>query len=106
MTHQRTSGLEVALLDPMSSSTYPPVRASSPNAMLKRAFSLPITQMAWREERRGPPEQCLEQKKVPVMHDLAPGEVLVKIEAAALNPVYVATYILMKMTDGFAEGIS
>lgn len=64
--------------------------------MLKRAFSLPITQTAWREERRGPPAECLEQKKVPVMHDLAPGELLVRVEAAALNPVQVLHTISLK----------
>lgn len=62
-------------------------RPLTPNAMLKRAFHLPITQMAWREVRKGSPSECLEQLKVPVMHDLAPGELLVKVEAAALNPV-------------------
>ncbi|KIM28960.1 hypothetical protein M408DRAFT_68560 [Serendipita vermifera MAFF 305830] len=78
----------------MSSSIISHTRTESPNPMLKRAFSLPITQTAWREERRGPPTHCLEQKKVPVMHDLAPGELLVKVEAAALNPV---GYKLMQM---------
>ncbi|KIM28961.1 hypothetical protein M408DRAFT_68665 [Serendipita vermifera MAFF 305830] len=55
--------------------------------MLKGAFTLPTTQTAWLEERKGPPSHCLEQKKVPVTHDLAPGELLVKVEAAALNHV-------------------
>ncbi|KAG9055642.1 hypothetical protein FS842_001623 [Serendipita sp. 407] len=69
-------------------------RQPSPNPMLRRAFSLPITQYAWREVRKGHPSVALEQLKVPVMHDLAPGEVLVQVEAAALNPI---GYKLMSM---------
>lgn len=68
----------------------PPLRTTSPSPYLKRTFSLPITQRAWRELRRGTPAESLELLKVPVMHNLAPGELLVKVEAAALNPVYVS----------------
>jgi hypothetical protein len=69
----RWSIVSAQSLAPMTSRDSPPLRTGSPNAMLKRAFSLPISQMAWREMRRGSPAQCLEQRKVPVMHDLAPG---------------------------------
>ncbi|KAG8831325.1 hypothetical protein FRC17_003278 [Serendipita sp. 399] len=75
--------------------TNPPIqRPPSRNEMLKRAFSLPITQYAWREVRKGHPSTALEQVKVPVTHDLAPGELLVQVEAAALNPI---GYKLMSM---------
>ncbi|CCA66907.1 hypothetical protein PIIN_00746 [Serendipita indica DSM 11827] len=73
----------------------PPQRAGSPNPMLQRAFSLPISQRAWREVQKGPPSIALElQEKIPVTHNLAPGELLVKVEAAALNPI---NYKLMEM---------
>ena len=49
---------------------------------------IPTTQRAWRSVRRGVPSKSLElQDNVPVASDLQDGEVLVKIEAAALNPV-------------------
>jgi hypothetical protein len=53
---------------------------------------IPTNQRAWREVRRGEPKVGLElQKNVPVSTQLAPGEVLVKVKAAALNPVCVRT---------------
>jgi hypothetical protein len=56
---------------------------------------IPTHQRAWREVRRGAPKVGLElQTDVPVSTQLAPGEVLVKVKAAALNPVYVYTNLL------------
>ena len=50
--------------------------------------TIPTTQAAWRVVRRGSPASALELKDdIPVILDLAPGEVLVNIKAAALNPV-------------------
>lgn len=72
----RSRSLFTYSLDPMTTRDSPP---NSPNPVLKRAYSLPIYQLAWREMRRGPPAICLEQLKVPVSHDLAPGELLVEV---------------------------
>jgi len=56
------------------------------------ASGIPTHQRAWREVRRGVPKVGLElQTDVPVSTQLAPGEVLVKVKAAALNPGYVRT---------------
>lgn len=92
--------LSAQSLDPMTSRDSPP----RPSAMLKRAFSLPISQMAWREVRRGPPAQALEQLKVPVMHDLAPGELLVRVEAAALNPMYAYSHYVHLVSNMCRSG--
>lgn len=49
---------------------------------------IPATQRAWIIERRGPPKTALTLRsdwKVP--SKLGPGEVLVKVQAVALNPV-------------------
>ncbi|KAJ8597885.1 NAD(P)-binding protein [Rhizopogon salebrosus TDB-379] len=49
--------------------------------------NLPKTQRAWRAVKRGKPSEALVlQTDVPVP-SLSPGEVLVKVQAAALNPV-------------------
>lgn len=51
-------------------------------------MSIPASQRAWRILRRGQPSQALELREdTPVLTDLEDGEVLVKIKAAALNPV-------------------
>jgi len=56
---------------------------------------IPDTQRAWINVRRGIPAEALVDKKDwPVPKKLAPGEVLVKVHAAALNPV---GYKLMKL---------
>lgn len=50
--------------------------------------AIPATQRAWIIERRGPPARALKLRsdwEVPTK--LNQGEVLVKIQAAALNPV-------------------
>lgn len=58
---------------------------------------IPTHQRAWREVRRGTPKVGLElQTDVPVSTQLAPGEVLVKVKAAALNPGYVRTEPALK----------
>lgn len=49
---------------------------------------IPDVQRAWVVIRRGKPNQALEFKNDwPVPKDLQPGEVLVKVQAAALNPM-------------------
>ena len=51
---------------------------------------IPATQKAWVVVRRGKPERALELKKdAPVSTKLENGEVLVRVQAAALNPMYV-----------------
>lgn len=54
--------------------------------------TIPKVQKAWREVRRGDPKDALELREdVPVLATaLTPGECLVKIKAAALNPGYVS----------------
>lgn len=50
---------------------------------------LPPTQQAWRIVRRGTPAHALVLEDIPIPNKIPAGEVLVKIQAAALNPVYV-----------------
>lgn len=59
-------------------------------------INLPKTQRAWRAVKQGKPSEALVfQTDVPVP-PLSPGEVLVKVQAAALNPVSVLSlYILL-----------
>lgn len=50
---------------------------------------LPTTQRAWLVVRQGDPAEALKlEEKAPVPR-LEKGDVLVKVQAAALNPVYV-----------------
>ena len=58
------------------------------------AHSLPKIQRAWRAVKRGKPSEALVfQTDVPVPV-LSPGEVLVKVRAAALNPVSVLSFYI------------
>ena len=51
------------------------------------ADELPKSRLAWRIIRRGQPETALRLDDIP-LPKLGKGEVLVRIHAAALNPVY------------------
>ena len=52
----------------------------------------PDVQKAWVAVRQGSPRSALELKSDwPVPSKLDPNEVLIKVQAAALNPVYVQT---------------
>lgn len=56
---------------------------------------IPDVQKAWVSVRKGTPSRSLEfREEWPVKKLLAPGEVLVKVQAAALNPVFVFFYRL------------
>jgi NADPH:quinone reductase-like Zn-dependent oxidoreductase len=56
--------------------------------------SLPKTQRAWRVVRQGHPSKSLEfAQNAAVRSELKDGEVLVKVGAAALNPVSVSAII-------------
>jgi NADPH:quinone reductase-like Zn-dependent oxidoreductase len=58
--------------------------------------NLPKTQRAWRAVKRGKPSEALVlQTDVPVP-SLSPGEVLVKVQAAALNPVSVLSLSIQR----------
>ncbi|KAG6844721.1 hypothetical protein H0H87_004341 [Tephrocybe sp. NHM501043] len=62
---------------------------------------LPKTQRAWIVERRGVPAKALTLRSDwPVPSILKPGDVLVRVQAAALNPV---GYKLMKILPNFAH---
>ncbi|KAJ2925233.1 hypothetical protein H1R20_g11882, partial [Candolleomyces eurysporus] len=62
-------------------------------------MSIPAVQRAWVSVRKGIPSKSLELKTDwPVSKNLKPGEVLVKIQASALNPV---GYKMMKMLPDF-----
>ncbi|KAJ3530617.1 hypothetical protein NMY22_g8500 [Coprinellus aureogranulatus] len=64
-------------------------------------LSIPATQNAWVSVRKGVPSRSLEfNTDWPVRRTLAPGEVLVKVHAAALNPL---GYKLMTMVPGFVS---
>jgi len=53
---------------------------------------IPKTQKVWHATKRGEPAKVLKlTEDVPVPSKLAKGEVLVKVQAAALNPVYDAS---------------
>ena len=53
--------------------------------------TIPDIQKAWTVVRRGTPSTALKlDEKWPVPKQLAKGEVLVRVQAAAFNPVYVA----------------
>ncbi|KAI0639459.1 NAD-P-binding protein [Trametes polyzona] len=60
--------------------------------------TLPTTQKAWRVTRRGKPQDVLALSDAPVPTKLRKGEVLVKVQAAALNPV---GYKTMGLVPGF-----
>ncbi len=49
--------------------------------------NIPATQKTWRVTRKGKPEQVLKFADAPVSAKLKQGEVLIKVQAAALNPV-------------------
>ncbi|KAG2158438.1 NAD(P)-binding protein [Suillus bovinus] len=49
--------------------------------------NLPVTQRAWRAVKRGKPSESLVLQTDVAVPPLSPGEVLVKVQAAALNPV-------------------
>ena len=54
------------------------------------ATAIPDVQSAWVAISRGSPDKALSfEESWPVSKDLSDGEVLVKVQAAALNPVYV-----------------
>ncbi|KAL1747403.1 hypothetical protein HDZ31DRAFT_80514 [Schizophyllum fasciatum] len=63
------------------------------------APALPTTQRAWIIERRGPPEKALRLHHDWPVPKPQPGEVLVRVQAAALNPV---GYKLMALLPNFA----
>ncbi|PCH38315.1 NAD(P)-binding protein [Wolfiporia cocos MD-104 SS10] len=62
-------------------------------------MSIPQTQQAWRATAKGAPGKVLRlDNDVPVPVKLKKGEVLVKVQAAALNPI---GYKLMQLLPGF-----
>ena len=51
------------------------------------AKKLPTTQKSWRVLKSGKPAEALALADTPVPTKLKKGEILVKVQAAALNPV-------------------
>ncbi|KAH7093916.1 hypothetical protein BKA62DRAFT_775765 [Auriculariales sp. MPI-PUGE-AT-0066] len=61
--------------------------------------TLPTTQYVWRSVRKGQPIEALEvDENAPISSSLADGEILIKVDAAALNP---ATYKFMGLLPNF-----
>ena len=84
--------LEDDMMEDSSDYVEPSVQTEEPG--------IPIHQRAWREVRRGEPKFGLElQTDVPVSTQLGPGEVLVKVKAAALNPGYVCLMTCSQITQ-------
>lgn len=53
-------------------------------------IQIPETQRVWKVVRSGEPSKALElDEHAPVPSKLADGEVLIRVQAAALNPMYV-----------------
>lgn len=52
-------------------------------------MAIPETQKAWMVVRRGDPSSSLELQTVPVPTKIAKGDVLIKVQAASLNPAFV-----------------
>ncbi|EIW64611.1 NAD-P-binding protein [Trametes versicolor FP-101664 SS1] len=73
-----------------------PLAAPSADTPAAKA-GFPTTQKAWRAMRRGKPADVLALVDVPVPAKLQKGEVLVKVQAAALNP---AGYKMMGILPG------
>lgn len=66
------------------------------------AEAIPDTQKAWLIVRKGVPAKALRLEEYPVPKKLRKGEVLVRVQAAALNPVYVAlshTHLTRSLKD-------
>lgn len=57
--------------------------------MTMDTLDLPKTQRAWRAVKRSKPSDALIFRSDVPVPPLSPGEVLVKVQAAALNPVSV-----------------
>ena len=72
-----------------ANSDVPPTNTSKPSEPSgKEDKKLPATQKSWRATRRGEPAKVLKlAEDTPVPAKLKKGEVLVKVQAAALNPV-------------------
>jgi len=65
-------------------------------------LAIPQTQTVWRAVRKGTPATGLERDtSAPVSSDLAPGDVLVKVDAAALNP---ANYKILRLAPNWISG--
>lgn len=63
--------------------------------------SIPEKQKAWLAVKRGTPAQAIRyDESVPLSSKLEPSQVLVKVQAAALNPVYVP-YSLTVCMNGY-----
>ncbi len=64
--------------------------SETPVATASETAKIPATQKSWRAVRAGEPEKALAlSDNTPVPSKLKKGEILVKVQAAALNPVYV-----------------
>ncbi|KAI0311549.1 hypothetical protein OF83DRAFT_1087609, partial [Amylostereum chailletii] len=72
-----------------------PARAAPPSTSHVDSEGIPLTHRAWRVVRKGVPRDALNfEADLPVPRDLPLGHVLLKVQAAALNPI---GYKLMKL---------
>lgn len=87
-----SSRLATAIQKPTELNGHAPFQfqTQQPTSMSSSQTTIPETQKAWITMRKGAPSASLEFKTDwPVKKNLAAGEVLVKVHAAALNPLYV-----------------
>ena len=70
-------------------------------------LDIPAFQRAWRVVAKGTPYQALSlQSNVPVPSQLSQGDVLVKVQAAALNPMYASLSTLHSLVERSSPSMS
>jgi hypothetical protein len=69
---------------------------SSAAAAMASQAQIPSVRKAWRVISRGTPYEALAlEPNLPVPSQLKQGDVLIKVQAAALNPAYVSSFFLI-----------
>lgn len=73
--------------EPSASTAAGPSRTEATTSANPTIEKIPATQKTWRVTRKGKPEDVLKFTDAPVPAKLKKGEVLIKVQATALNPV-------------------